>query len=151
MVTAIVKSLHNGCDQISSVLTDAVSRQSVFVGREKCQYLLDAPVEKIRLMKKKLMRGPHQIQSQRQQEKALEVLDRIEKEKARLQRKLEAAAALKVMVRTIPADQLLEAMFWRVYHAMYRPHWPLTEQALETGRPDADVDITTYQATIEYQ
>ncbi len=151
MVTAMVKSLHNGCDQISSVLTDTVSRQSVFVGREKCQYLLDAPVEKIRLMKKKLMGGAHQIQSQQQQKKALEVLDRIEKEKARLQRKLEAAAALKVMVRSIPADQLLEAMFWRVYHAMYRPHWPLTAPVMETERPDADVDITTYQATIEYQ
>ncbi len=150
MVSKIVKSLHSGCDNISSTLAKTVSQQSVFTGREKCQYLLDASVEKIGLMKKKLIREkPGSIQRNQQREKALEVLGRIQDMKIRLQRKLEAAAALKTMVGTISADQLLEAMFQHVYHNMYLPHWPMVQPIQwKEERPAPDVDITTYQATI---
>ncbi len=149
MVSKVVKALHSGCDNISSALAKTVSQQSVFTGREKCQYLLDASVEKIGLMKKKLgQEESGSIQRNQQREKALEVLGRIEDMKVRLQRKLEAAAALKTMVGTISADQLLEAMFHLVYHNMYLPHWPMVEQVQWKERPEADVDITTYQATI---
>ena len=149
MVSKVVKALHSGCDNISSALAKTVSQQSVFTGREKCQYLLDASVEKIGLMKKKLGREePGSIQRNQQREKALELLDRIENQKVRLQRKLEAAAALKTMVGTISADQLLEAMFHLVHHNMYLPHWPMLETVQWKARPETDVDITTYQATI---
>jgi len=150
MVSKIVKALHSGCDAITSTLAKTVSQQSIFSGREKCQYLLDASVEKIGLMKKKLTREKSNgNQRSLQREKALEVLGRIEDMKMRLQRKLEAAAALKTMVGTISADQLLEAMFQQVYQNMYLPHWPMVEPIQwKEERRDTDVDITTYQATI---
>lgn len=149
MVPTIIKALHSGCDHISSALARTISDQSVFTGREKRQYLLDASVEKIGMMKKKLTRErPGSIQRKQQRERALRVLDRIEDKKVHLQRKLEAAAALKTKVGTVPADQLLEAMFGQVYHAMYLSHWPAAEPVQSKARLDADVDITTYQATI---
>ena len=149
MVPTIVRALHSGCNNISSALAKTVSQQSIFSGREKCQYLLDASVEKIGLMKRKLIREkPSSIQRNQQREKALKVLGRIEDEKLCLKRKLEAAAALKSMVGTISADQLLEAMFQQVYQALFLPHWPVAESVQWNERLGADVDITTYQATI---
>jgi serine/threonine protein kinase len=149
MVPTIIKALHGGCNHISSALAGIVSQQSVFTGKEKCQYLLDASVEKIGMMKRKLIREkPGSIQRNQQRERALQVLDRIEDKKVHLQRKLEAAAALKTKVGTVPADQLLEAMFGQVYHTMYLSHWPTAEPVQWKAQPDADVDIATYQATI---
>ncbi|MEJ2155059.1 MAG: hypothetical protein P8X96_06970 [Desulfobacteraceae bacterium] len=148
MVPTMIKALHSGCNQISSTLNDIISQQSVFAGADKCQYLLDASVEKIGLMKKKLMRDkPGSMRRKQQSDNALKVLQRIEDEKVHLQRKLEAAAALKTKVGSIPADQLLEALFWQVHQAMHLPHWPAAEPVPQV-RPDADVDIMTYQATI---
>ncbi|MGD9366001.1 MAG: hypothetical protein PVH87_09910 [Desulfobacteraceae bacterium] len=149
IIPNLVKALHSVSDRITTSLVKTVSQQSVFTGRDKCQFLLDATVEKIGLMKKKLSQEkPGSIQRNRQREKALAVLDRIEVKKKRLQRKLEAAAALKAIVGTISADQLLEAMFEQVFTHMYLTHWPAVEPKKWKGRADVAVDVTTYQATM---
>ncbi len=57
MVPEIINALHDGCNQLSAALAKTVSQQSVFTGREKCQFLLDASVEKIGAMKEKLVAG----------------------------------------------------------------------------------------------
>ncbi len=149
LVPQIVKALHRDCDRIGTTLADTVSRQGIFSGREKCQFLMDAPVEKIGRMKKRLLeekRSGGWRPEQRVQ--ALEVLDRIEHLKTRLQRKLEAAAALKTTEVSISADQLLEAMFERVYSAMYLPHWPDLTPAKWSRTSNLHEDIETYQATM---
>ena len=149
LLPEIVKALHRDCDRIGSALADTVSRQVIFSGREKCQFLMDAPVEKIGRMKKKLLAEKRSGGWRaRQRVQALEVLDRIEQLKIRLQRKLEAAAALKTTVGAISADQLLEAMFERVYSAMYLPHWPHLTPAKWSGVSSLQEDIETYQATM---
>lgn len=149
IVPNLVKSLHSVSDRISTSLVKTISQQTVFTGRDKCQFLLDATVAKIGQMKKKLSQEkPGSIQRNQQREKALVVLERIEAKKKRLQRKLEAAAALKAMVGTISADQLLEAMFEQVFTHMYLSHWPAVEPKKWKGRTDVAVDVTTYQATM---
>jgi serine/threonine protein kinase len=149
LLPPIVKALHRDCDRIGTALANTVSRQGIFSGREKCQFLMDAPVEKIGRMKKKLLeekRSGGWRPEQRVQ--ALEVLDRIEQLKTRLQRKLEAAAALKTTGEGISADQLLEAMFECVFSAMYLPHWPDLTPAKWSGVATLNEDIETYQATM---
>ncbi len=149
MVPKIVKALHSGTDDISSALARIISGQSIFSGREKRQYLLDAPVEKIRAMTKKLTSEKSaSSRRSRQKERALEVLGRIEEMKLHLQLKLEAAAALKANMGTISADQLLEAMFQHVYRNLYLSHWPALVKVRWKEQRDAEVDIATYQATI---
>ncbi len=149
LLPKIVKALHSECDHLGSVLAETVSRQSVFTDRQKCQYLLDVPVEKISRMKSKLLReAPGKGWRSQRRVQALEVLDRVERLKARMQRKLEAAAALKATGGAIGADQLLEAMFEWVFSAMYPPNWPDPKPAKWTGSSDLPEDITTYQATM---
>jgi hypothetical protein len=149
MLPEIVKALHDGYNQISAALAKTVSQQSVFSGREKCQFLLDASVEKIGVMKERLLEEKSSNAARGQQlEKALSVMVRIEDQKRRLQRKLEAAALLKTDSGAISADQLLEAMFQRVFSEMYLPHWPAVEPAAWSGKSDMRLDITTYQATM---
>lgn len=149
LISDFVKALHRDCDRIGTALADTVSRQSIFAGRDKCQFLMDAPVEKIGRMKKKLLEEKSKGGWRAEQRvQALEVLDRIEQLKVRLQRKLEAAAALKTTVGAIGADQLLEAMFEHVYNAMYLSHWPDLTPAKYSGVSSIDEDIETYQATM---
>ena len=149
MLPEIVKALHDGYNQISAALEKTVSQQSVFSGRVKCQFLLDASVEKIGVMKERLLEEKSSNAARGQQlEKALSVMVRIEDQKRRLQRKLEAAALLKTDSGAISADQLLEAMFQRVFSEMYLPHWPAVEPAAWGGKSDMRIDITTYQATM---
>jgi serine/threonine protein kinase len=149
MVPEIINALHDGCNRLSASLAKTVSQQNIFTGREKCQFLLDAPVEKISAMKDKLVAGKSKsISSGRQREKALSIMVRIENQKKHLRRKLEAAALLKAYAGPIPADQLLEAMFQRVFNAMYLSHWPVAEPAAWKGKSDLRIDITTYQATL---
>jgi hypothetical protein len=149
LIPRVVKALHRDCDRVGTALANTVSRQQIFSGREKCQFLLDAPVEKIGRMKKKLLeekdRGSWRAE---QRVQALELLDRIEQLKGRLQRKLEAAAALKATAGAISADQLLEAMFEHVYHTMYLPHWPGLTPSKWSGTGSLNEDIETYQATM---
>lgn len=149
LVPHIVKAMHFGCDQTGALLAETVSRQSVFTGRHKCQFLLDAPVEKISKMKLKLQEEEqHGGWRAQQRAQALGVLDNVEHLKSRLQRKLEAAAALKATGGAVGADQLLEAMFEHVFGAMYLPTWPDLQPAKWTGRSNLPEDITTYQATM---
>jgi serine/threonine protein kinase len=148
MVPEIINALHEGCNRLSASLALTVSQQNVFTGKEKCQFLLDAPVEKISAMKDKLVAGKSKIVfSGRQRDKALSIIVRIENQKKHLRRKLEAAAMLKAYAGPIPADQLLEAMLQRVFNTMYLPHWPVVEPAA-WGGADVGVDVTTYQATL---
>ena len=100
-------------------------------------------------MTKKLSEAPSGSDERAtQRRQALELLKRIESLKGRLQRKLEAAAALKAKAEGIGSDQLLEAMFERVLNAMYLPHWTAPEPAKWRGKSDLPSDIATYQATI---
>jgi len=148
-VPHIVKSLHSGYNQASAVLKDTVSKQRVFSGGAKRQFLLEASAQKIGLMKKKLIQErPGSIQRNQQREQALSVLDIIEEQKRRLQLKLEAAAALKANEYAIAADQLLEAMFEKVFSTMYLTHWPAVKPAKWKRQSQMAVDITTYQATL---
>jgi hypothetical protein len=110
--------------------------------------LLDAPVEKISAMKEKLLEAKS-INGKRGQklEKALSVIARIEDQKRHLRRKLEAAALLKAYPGPVAADQLLEAMFQRVFSEMYLPHWSALEPAAWRGGSGVGLDAT-YQATM---
>jgi len=145
----IIKHLHRGCDQITLRLKNVISRQSVFTDPEKCRFLSEAPVEKIRKMTKKLSEAPSGSDERAtQRRQALELLRQIESLKGRLQRKFEAAAALKAKAGGIGSDQLLEAMFERVLSAMYLPHWSAPEPAKWGGKSDLPSDIATYQATM---
>ncbi len=148
ILTDIVKILHRGCDELATALANTVSKQSVFTGREKCQFLMDASVEKIQQMKKKLELEQPGGKRAEHRGQALEVLARIETIKSALTRKLEAAAALKSTGAPIWADQLLEAMFQRVYSVMYLPHWPILSPSKWDGKTTLPTDITTYQATM---
>lgn len=149
MLVDIVRSLHAGCDDLSAALAKTVSQQSVFVGREKCQFLLDVSVDKITAMKQKLLQEtPHDAKKMARHEKAISVLVRIEEQKRSLQRKLEAAASLKVKVGAIAADQLLEAMFDRVFTSMYLSHWPAVDPVKWSGGGGRRLDMATYQATM---
>ena len=145
----IVKALHHDSDQIARSIAAAVADQSFFVSNEKRQYLLDAPAEKIRQMKNKLapeIENPADRVDQRSQ--ALAFFERLELLKNHLQRKLEAAAALKATGDPIAADQLLEAMFQRVFSFMYPAEWPALTPAKWRGATHLPTDITTYQATM---
>jgi hypothetical protein len=149
IVPNLVKSLHSVSNRITTSLAKTISQQTVFTGRDKHQFLLDATVAKIGQMKKKLnQQKPGSIKRNQQKEKALAVLNRIEEKKNRLQRKLEAAAALKAMIGIISADQLLEAMLEQVFTHMYLPQWPAVEPKKLKGRTSVTVDVTTYQATM---
>ncbi len=147
--TDIIKPLHRGCHQIALQLKNVISQQSVFTDPEKCRFLSEAPVEKIRKMTQKLSEAPSGSDERAtQRRQALELLKRIESLKGRLQRKLEAAAALKAKAGRIGSDQLLEAMFERVRSAMYLPHWSAPEPSKWSGKSDLPSDIATYQATM---
>ncbi|MGD8845512.1 MAG: hypothetical protein PVI54_08380 [Desulfobacteraceae bacterium] len=148
MLPYIVNALHEGCKLISADLAQTVSRQSVFSDRHKRQFLLDAPVEKISAMKEKLLEAKSNNGKRGQKlEKALSVIARIEDQKRHLRRKLEAAALLKAYAGPVAADQLLEAMFQRVFSEMYLPHWPALEPAAWRGGSGVGLDAT-YQATM---
>ena len=149
LMADIIKALHRGCDQMTLRLNNAIQQQSVFSDPEKCKFLRDAPVQKIEKMTKKLSEtqaGSGEHAKQRLQ--ALELLEHIQALKSRLQRKLEAAAALKANADRIASDQLLEAMFSRVFNAMYLAHWTTPEPVKWGGKSNLPSDIATYQATM---
>jgi serine/threonine protein kinase len=149
LMADIIKALHRGCDQISLKVKKIIAKQTIFSGHEKCQFLLEAPVEKIQKMTRKLSQEqPGSNERVKQSQQALELLERIGTLKNRLQRKLEAAAALKTNAGSIPCDQLLEAMFERVFSVMYLSHWPPAEPDKWQGKSELPTDIATYQATM---
>jgi serine/threonine protein kinase len=146
----IIKSLHRDSDTIASTLAKTVSQQTIFTGKEKCQFLMDAPAEKIGKMKNKLSREGRygNPASQERRDLAMEMLSRIERLKYNLERKLEATSALNNSGASIAADQLLDAMFQRVFGAMYLSRWPALAPEKWRGTSDLPDDITTYQATM---
>ena len=111
---------------------------------------MDAPAEKIGKMKNKLSREDRygNPASQQRRDLAMEMLSRIERLKYNLERKLEAASVLDNSGASIAADQLLDAMFQRVFGAMYLSHWPALAPEKWRGASDLPDDITTYQATM---
>lgn len=149
LTTDIVKALHRGNNEITKRLKKIIARQSVFTDPEKCTFLVEAPVEKIRKMTQKLSeKQPRSGEPADQHRQVLTLLEHIEKLKDRLQRKLEAAAALKAGTRRISSDQLLEAMLEKVFSAMYLSHWTSPEPAKWSGKSKLPSDINTYQATM---
>ena len=145
----IVKALHRGSNEINQKLKRIIAKQSVFTDPGKCRFLVEAPVEKIRKMTQKLSEKQSETGNPADQHRqALTLLRDIEKLKDRLQRKLEAAAALKTGTRRISADQLLEAMLEKVFSAMYLAHWTRPEPAKWKGKSKVPPDINTYQATM---
>ncbi len=145
MLADIVRALHQECDQITGHVAAAVNGQSFFTSETKRRFLLEAPAAKIRQMKTKLVQDP---QGRHQREQALEFFERLEGMKGHLQRKLEAAALLKATGAPIAADQLLEAIFQKVFSAMYLPQWPSLAPARWQGGSRVPEDIATYQATM---
>jgi serine/threonine protein kinase len=146
----ILKSLQHDCDTIASTLAKTVSQQTIFTGKKKCQFLMDAPAEKIGKMKNKLGREGRygDMASRQRRDLAMEMLSRIEQLKYHFERKLEAVSVLETSGAPIMADQLLDAMFQRVFGAMYISHWPALAPEKWRRASDLPDDITTYQATI---
>ena len=92
---------------------------------------------------------PGAAEHAKQRHEALALLEQIESLKSRLQRKFEAAAALKANAGRIAADQLLEAMFERVFNLMYQAHWSPPDPVKWQGPYDLpEENIATYQATM---
>jgi serine/threonine protein kinase len=146
----IVNSLHRDCDTIAGLLARTVSQQTIFTGKQKCQFLMNAPSEKIGKMKNKLSREVRSGDSASRQRRdlAMEMLSRIEQMRYQFERKLEAASLLDTSGAPIAADQLLDAMFQSVFNAMYLSRWPALAPQKWRGTSDLPDDITTYQATI---
>ena len=149
MTADIVKALHRGSNEITQQLKKIIARQSVFTDPGRRRFLLEAPVEKIRKMTQKLSeKQPGNGNPAGQRRQALTLLEHIEKLKDRLQRKLEAAAALKAGAASISSDQLLEGMLEKVFTTMYLAHWVKPEPAKWSGKSKLPSDINTYQATM---
>ncbi len=145
----IVKALHKDSDGIAKTITNFVADQSFFTSEDKKQFLLDASTDKIGKMKKKLAQEMQSSAERAQQRsQALEFFEQLEQYKYQLQRKLEAAAALKSTGSPIGADQLLPAMYERVFSYMYPTHWPALTPTKWQGSAHLPTDITTYQATM---
>lgn len=148
-VSIIVKALHRDADLLNKATQKIVEEQKLFTSAAKCQFLRQAPVEKIRQMKLKLLQDIEtSSQADAQQGKMLRLLDRLEKHKSHYQRKLEAAAMLKASQSSITADQVLEAMFQYVCSQMHLPHWPVLNPSKWEGAAHLPIDIATYQATM---
>jgi serine/threonine protein kinase len=149
LVHAIVKAMHNESDNLSDALARILSQQKIFVTPEKCKFLMDAPADKIAKMKNKLGRDDKGLDKRSgQRQKALDLLEQIQRLKTRLERKREAAAVLKATGAPIAADQLLEAMFYKVGSVMHLSKWPEPTPVKRHRRVDLPTDIATYQATM---
>jgi hypothetical protein len=147
-VSDLIKALHRDSDRIARSVIRMVDEQALFTSPEKRQFLKDAAVEKIRQMKNKVAQEMDSAGAAAHQDQVFGLLEQLEINKDHLQRKLEAAAALKTTATSMAADQLLEAMFEHVYATMYLSHWPVLNPAKWTGRSHLPIDVTTYQATM---
>lgn len=145
----VIKSMHHQSSSLSEELAHMISQQTIFTSQERCQFLMDATANKIAMMKVKLIRNAKAGDPPSgQRQKAYTLLEQIEKLKTELERKLEAAAALKATGAPVPADQLLAALFQNVFSAMYLPKWTPLTPAKWHGKSDLPGDIDTYQATM---
>ena len=151
-IPLMIKGLHRDGDKLSQDIAKIIDTQKLFTSPQKRNFLRHAAPEKIRQMKSKLdQEAESPSNGDSAQEQVLGLLNKLEQRKAHLQRKLEAAAALKAAGSPITTDQLLEAMFEHVFSIMYLPHWPALDPLKYTGKTSATVDIETYQATIAPQ
>jgi serine/threonine protein kinase len=149
-VPIIIKALHRDADRLNLDIKAIIEEQNMFTSPEKCNFLKRASAEKIGQMKNRLVQDIQRTTGKDdQKDKLLKLLDCLVQQKAHLQRKLEAAAALKAAQSPISADQLLEAMFQHVYSHMYLSHWPTLNPSKFDEVGDQPMDIATYQATME--
>lgn len=147
-VADLIKALHRDSDRIVRSINQMIDEQSLFTSPEKRAFLKNAPVEKIRQMKNKVAQEINSAGTAPHQDQVFSLLEQLEIDKDHLQRKLEAAAALKTTATSMAADQLLEAMFEHVFATMYLSHWPALNPAKWTGHSHLPIDVTTYQATM---
>ena len=147
-VSVLIKALHRDSDRIARSVIRMVDEQALFTSPEKREFLKDATVEKLRQMKNKVAQEMDSTGAAAHQDQVFGLLEQLEINKDHLQRKLEAAAALKTTATAMAADQLLEAMFEHVYANMYLSQWPVLNPAKWTGRRHLPIDVTTYQATM---
>ncbi len=149
LVHDIVKAMHHESGELTHNLSQILDNQQLFVGEEKCQFLADAPAKKIAMMKQKLLgNGRDGGGRSAQRQKAFDLLEQIEHLKIRMERKFEAAATLKATSATIAVDQLLEAMFQKVFSEMHLANWPGLSLSKWQGGASSAEDMTTYQATM---
>jgi serine/threonine protein kinase len=151
-IPIIIKALHCDADQLNKATIQIVEEQKLFTDPAKCKFLRQAPVDKIRQMKTKLLQDMvSTVDKDAKQKQMLRLLDRLEKHKAHYERKLEAAALLKAAQTSITADQLLEAMFQYVCSQMHLPHWPVLDHPSKwQSAAHLPIDIATYQATVDF-
>lgn len=136
-------SLRADIAEINKAVDRAASEQSFFNSGDKRRFLKEASAEKISQMKNRLVQD-----QQLTQDPILLYFELFEKLKARQEEKERALAALTAPNASMGADQLLEAMFQRVFTTMYPSRWPALAPALYGRRVLLDPDITTYQATM---
>lgn len=149
LVGDIADGLKADLKEIESMVGQAVSDQSFFSSGDKRRYLKEAPAEKIGQMRSKLTQEMESGEDKPQHRgEVLLYFELLERLKARLEKIQQAEATLKAPSATITADQLLDAMFQRVFTAMYPARWPALAPELYGSRAYLTEDITTYQATM---
>lgn len=149
-IPEIVKALHRDSDRISHAIRYAVANQTIFSSEEKRRFLMDASADKIDQMNHRLKHEPvERGKKTNQHGDALQFFQQLARLKRLYERKMEASAALKSTNSPIAADQLLEAMFQRVFNFMYFSSWPALTPSKWRGMENLpDDDIATYQATM---
>ena len=149
LIGDISAGLKKEMEEIENTVGNAVGDQSFFSSGEKRRYLKEASAEKINQMRSKLTQEMEDGEDKPQHRgEVLLYFELLEKLKARLESLQRAESSLNTPSATITADQLLEAMFQRVFTTMYPPHWPPLAPELYGSRTFLAEDITTYQATM---
>lgn len=142
-VAEMTTGLRADMAEIDKAVVRAVGEQSFFNSGDKRRFLKEASAEKIGQMKNRLLRDAHLAR-----DPILLFFELFEKLKTRQEEKSLTLAALSAPRPTMQADQLLEAMFQRVFATMYPSHWPALAPTPYGRRVLLDPDITTYQATM---
>lgn len=149
LIGNISAGLRTEMREIEETVGKAVGDQSFFSSGDKRRYLKAASAEKINQMRSKLTIEMESGEDKPQHRgEVLLYFELLEKLKARLESLQRAEASLSTPNATITADQLLEAMFQRVFTTMYPSHWPALAPELYGSRTFLAEDITTYQATM---
>ena len=149
LIGDISAGLKKEMEEIEETVGKAVGDQSFFSSGDKRRYLKEASAEKISQMRTKLTQEMESGEDKPQhRSEVLLYFELLEKLKARLEKVQRAEASLDTPNAIIAADQLLEAMFQRVFTTMYPSHWPALAPELYGSRTFLAEDITTYQATM---
>ena len=141
--------LREDLSEIDKALSWEVAHQSFFSSDNKVRYLINATAEKIGQMKNRLSRSLAQEAAESQQRtQALSFLEKLEHLKQKRQNKELALAALAAHGHVVVVDQIMTAMFQKVFNCMYPDHWPSLAPSKWHGKSHLPTDITTYQATL---